>query len=341
MRLSRRLMKLLIDIPDRWSILTAHHRRFGIKNPLYEQIQARKVKSMLRMLQHAQRVSSNISQTCRSFGVFRALFYIWKKRYEKNGLAGQRDQSRRPHHIRYRIPPEIVSLIRRIPEEGRYGAVRTSLYLQRHYHVYVSPTTIFKIFRRYRVGRVSLKKYRPGPKPADAPLQVPGRSVQLDVKFVPRVGRARQRFYQFTAIDEATRSRVLRINDHNNTKTAIDFLREVRENFPFAIQKLQTDNDSSFGAQFTWHLSDLNISHRHIPPGCPEVNGKVERSHKTDSEEFYRGKNFRHRKDLARKLKRWETEYNEDRPHLALKGKTPAERVHVLGPQSKPAKELS
>jgi transposase InsO family protein len=50
---------------------------------------------------------------------------------------------------------------------------------------------------------------------------------------------------------------------------------------------------------------------------------KVERSHKTDSEEFYRGRNFRHKKDLARKLKRWEVEYNEDRPHLALKGKTP------------------
>jgi transposase InsO family protein len=312
-----------------------------MKNQVSEQIQARKVKARLHMLQHAQRVSGNVSQTCRFFGVSRALFYIWKKRYEKNGLAGLRDQPRRPHHIRYRIPPEIVSLILRIREERRYGAVRASLYLQRHYHAYVSPTTIFKIFRRHRVGRISLKKYRPGPKPADAPLPVPGRSVQLDVKFVPRVGRARQRFYQFTAIDEATRFRVLRICDHNNTKTAIDFLREVREHFPFAIRRIQTDNDSSFGPQFTWHLSDLSISHRHIPPECPEVNGKVERSHKTDSEEFYQGRHFKHKKDLVRKLKRWEAEYNEDRPHLALKGKTPAERVHELVPSSKPAKELS
>ena len=63
-----------------------------------------------------------------------------------------------------------------------------------------------------------------------------------------------------------------------------------------------------------WHRSDLRISHRHIPPGCPEVNGRVERSHKTDAEEFYRGRRFRNRKDLARKLKRWEKEYNEDQP---------------------------
>src|SRR5262249_53604520 len=75
---------------------------------------------------------------------------------------------------------------------------------------------------------------------------------------------------------------------------------------------------------------DLRISHKHIPPGCPEVNGKVERSHKTDSEEFYRGRHFKHKRDLARKLKKWETEYNEERPHLALKGKTPSERVREL-----------
>lgn len=69
--------------------------------------------------------------------------------------------SRRPHNIRFRIPPEIVSLILRIREERRYGAVRVSLYLQRHYHTYVSPTTILKIFHRQHVGRISLKKYRP------------------------------------------------------------------------------------------------------------------------------------------------------------------------------------
>jgi len=67
-----------------------------MKNPVYEQIQARKVKARLCMLQHAQRVSGNVSQTCRFFGVSRALFYIWKKRLEKNGLTGLRDRSGTP-----------------------------------------------------------------------------------------------------------------------------------------------------------------------------------------------------------------------------------------------------
>jgi transposase-like protein len=174
-----------------------------MKNPAYEQIQARKVKARLRMLEHAQRISGNVSQTCRFIGVSRALFYIWKERYEKHGVAGLRDLPRRPHKIWFRIPPEIVSLILRIREERRYGAVRVSLYLQRHYHAYVSPTAILKIFHRHHVGPVSLKKYRPGPKPPDAPLQVPGRSVQLDVKFVARIGRARQHFYRTKSGSEA------------------------------------------------------------------------------------------------------------------------------------------
>ena len=56
-----------------------------MKNPVYEQIQARKVKARLRMLQHAQRISSNVSQTCRFFGVSRALYYIWKSAMRSTG----------------------------------------------------------------------------------------------------------------------------------------------------------------------------------------------------------------------------------------------------------------
>ncbi len=56
-------------------------------NTAYEQIQARKVRARLRMLQHAQRPSGNVSQTCRFFGVSRSLYYIWKKRFEKKGAG--------------------------------------------------------------------------------------------------------------------------------------------------------------------------------------------------------------------------------------------------------------
>jgi transposase-like protein len=80
-----------------------------VQNPVYEQIRGRKVKARLRMLQHAERVSGNVSQTCRFFGVSRSLYYISKQRYEKQGSDGLGDLKRRPHRIRYRIPPEIVA----------------------------------------------------------------------------------------------------------------------------------------------------------------------------------------------------------------------------------------
>lgn len=106
----------------------------------------------------------------------------------------------------------------------------------------------------------------------------------------------------------------------------------------FAIQKIQTD--SSFGPQFTSRPSDLGISHKHILPGGPEVNGKVERSHKLIPRISTREGISRTKGDLARKLKRWQTEYNEDRPHLALQGKMPAERVRELAQSSKPVRDL-
>jgi len=192
--------------------------------------------------------------------------------------------------------------------------------------VYVSVPTIYKILKRHGVPRVSMKRYRPGPR-RRREFTVPGQSVQGDVKHLKLGGR---RFYQFTAVDEATRYRVLRIYTHSSIPNAIAFLDEVRQRLPMAIQRVQTDHGNEFGTDFTWHLRDLGIAHRGIPPGCPEVNGKVERSHRTDGEEFYRRTIFRTPGELAAKLRRWEHEYNHQRPHLALAGKTPAERVCEL-----------
>ena len=62
-----------MDIPDRWGMLTAHHKRFGMKSRVYEQIQVRKMKAGRDLLQHAQRESGDVIQACRYFGVPRVL----------------------------------------------------------------------------------------------------------------------------------------------------------------------------------------------------------------------------------------------------------------------------
>jgi transposase InsO family protein len=121
---------------------------------------------------------------------------------------------------------------------------------------------------------------------------VPGQSVQVDVRHLKLGGR---RFYQFTAIDEATRYRVLRVYAHNSIRSATDFVDELRRRVPAAIQRIQTDHGSGFGIDLTWHLRDLGVAHRDIPHGCPESNVKVERSHRTDEDEVYRRTVFQSR----------------------------------------------
>lgn len=228
--------------------------------------------------------------------------------------------------IRYQIPPEVVALICQVRREREYGAPRLSLYLQRYHQVYVSPTTILKLFRRHGLAQLGWKGQRRPPKPLPVP-RTPGERLQVDVKFVPRAISGKRRFYQFTAIDESTRFRVLRVYDHNSTRSAIAFLDEVRRVLPVAIQRVQTDHGSEFGWDFTWHLKEAGITHGRIPRGYPEANGKVERSHRTDNQEFYRRIRSAGLRQLACQLAAWEREYNFGRPHMALGGHTPAEQL--------------
>ncbi|NBN93934.1 MAG: IS481 family transposase [Betaproteobacteria bacterium] len=161
--------------------------------------------------------------------------------------------------------------------------------------------------------------------------QQPGLRVQVDVKFLERIAGSKKRFYQFTAIDDCTRIRVLKIYDRCNQTTAIDFIDEVRRRLPFRILVVQTDNGAEFQSKFHWHLQDLDIGHSYIRPHTPRLNGKVERSHRIDAQEFYQLLDKRGVSDdiqlFNKKLKEWENFYNFQRPHGALDGQTPYERL--------------
>ena len=68
----------------------------------------------------------------------------------------------------------------------------------------------------------------------------------------------------------------------------------------------------------------------YIKPQTPQLNGKVERSHRTDQTEFYQLLTYTDDIDLNLKLKAWEIFYNYDRPHPSLDGKTPYEVMKSL-----------
>ena len=158
---------------------------------------------------------------------------------------------------------------------------------------------------------------------------MPGHHVQIDVKFLDfkvEDGKKIRRF-QYTAIDDATRIRALKIYERHTQQNAIDFVDYVISKFPFRINTIRTDNGHEFQAKFHWHLEDIGIRHAYIKPRTPRLNGKVERSHGTDQREFYQLLTYTDDVDLNAKLAEWEAFYNYHRPHGGLGGKTPYERL--------------
>ncbi len=157
----------------------------------------------------------------------------------------------------------------------------------------------------------------------------PGESVQVDVKFVKIAGRWA---FQYTALDDCTRFRVLRLYRRLHQSSSLTFLTELCRAFPFRIRKLQCDNGHEFPFAFALAVQALGIRHRYIKPRRPQQNGKVERSHRIDQEEFWGRERFADFEAAAVGLRVWETRYNHERFSLALQGRTPAEKLATLLP---------
>ena len=75
------------------------------------------------------------------------------------------------------------------------------------------------------------------------------------MKFIAPLKGTRKKHYQFTAIDDCTRIRVLGSDDRLNQQTAIRFIDYVFEKLPFAVEVVQTGR-LEFGSQFHYHVLD-------------------------------------------------------------------------------------
>ena len=105
----------------------------------------------------------------------------------------------------------------------------------------------------------------------------PGHRLQVDVKFLERIPGSRKRLYQFTAIDDCTRIRVLKVFDACNQTTAIRFIDDVFKRLPFRVLVVQTDNGAGFQSRFHWHLETRDVRHVFIRPRTtpPEWQGRA------------------------------------------------------------------
>jgi transposase InsO family protein len=251
----------------------------------------------------------------------------WRVRWRAAGLAGlvPRYPPRRAANKRR----EVLEQIRHARETLGYGAARTRLWLLRTHHVRLAMGTIQRAFRD-----LGLPYLRRTPKRAPRQLKLfekaaPGESVQVDVKFVKIAG---QWAFQYTALDDCTRFRVLRLYRRLYHGASLAFLTELRRAFPFPIRRLQCDNGREFPLEFALAVEAAGIRHRYIRPRRPQQNGKVERSHRIDHEEFWARHQFADFEAATVGLRQWETRYNYERLSLALKGRTPAEKLAAVQP---------
>jgi len=294
----------------------------------------RRAAHRLAIIRHAEEVTGNVSKTCRYYGISRQAYYKWLRRYEEGGVEALRDRSSRPHESPRTTQIEVVGKVVYLRQTYHFGPHKIAMYLKRYHDITLSPSGIWRILKRLDMSRLpSSGRYRRQKerwKRYEKPE--PGHRVQIDVKFIAPLPGSRRKFYQFTAIDDCTRLRVLRIYERLNQKTAIQFLDYVLEKLPFRVERIQTDNGAEFQSSFHYHVLDRGIGHVYIRPATPRLNGKVERSHRIDAEEFYRmldGVVIDDAGVFNERLREWEDFYNFNRPHGGLGGQTPYERLRL------------
>lgn len=268
----------------------------------------------------------------------------WLATYRKGGAKALEAKSTRPktqpNETSIRVKEEVITL----RKETSLCAQKLHWRLQKQ-GLIVPVSTISKILkeegltRKYRVKKVKYKYIKAERKP--------GELVEIDVKYVP--GRiAGRRYYQYTAIDTATRWRHLSVYDEQTTHHSVEFLKEVITCFPFDVLAVKTDNASIFTNYYlgtnkrsdmtvkTIHPLDVfcrehGIAHYLIDPGKPAQNGTVERSHREDEEKFYQRNKFKSRNELVNRVRTWNDYYN-NLEHCSLNGKTPNEMLKLKVP---------
>lgn len=287
----------------------------------------RDIKKKLAVFNHVKQ-TGNISKTCRYFGISRQIYYTWRRRYNQLGVKGLVNGKPCPSNPNLRVPPEVEDKILYLRRKYHFGQLTISRYLLRYHTIKVSSGGVYSVLKRNAMNRLPQNYRKKIRDTIRYEKQTPGHHVQVDVKFLRFVDKKARKIkrFQYTAIDDATRIRALKIYKRHTMKNAIDFVDHVVQKFPFRIRTIRTDNGHEFQWQFHWYVEkDLGINHVYIKPRSPHLNGKIERSHGTDQREFYQLLSYTHDVDLNKKLKEWENFYNYYRPHTSLKGKAPYE----------------
>lgn len=170
---------------------------------------------------------------CRRRGISRPTLRKWWRRFQTAGEDGLHEHSRRPHKTpTLKVTTHHEKLSLQFRKERNLGAKLIQAELLRHHDWRISTATIWKVLARHQVP--PLRRHRTPQSPVRYSRPVPGERDQVDTtKIAPSI-------YQYTAVDDCTRFRVLGIYSRRTAKNSVHFLEErMIGEFPFPIQRIQ------------------------------------------------------------------------------------------------------
>jgi transposase InsO family protein len=262
----------------------------------------------------------------------------WVNRYRRG--EGLEDRSSRPH----RSP-------RRVDERVEQAVLRARAELQAGPHVIgwatgVAASTVHAILRRRGCSR--LKPRLPRGEIVRYQRERPGELVHVDCKKLGRIVRPGHRVtgdrsqraagragwqYLFVAIDDASRLAFARIYPDETTDSALAFLAACERFYRrsgIRIERVLTDNGTCFKHRWRERCDQLGIAVRKTRPYRPQTNGKAERFIRTLLERWAYAYSYDNERERAQALPAALASYNRYRPHRALAGQTPLQRVNDL-----------
>ncbi len=285
---------------------------------------------------------NNAELTRRHFGISKSLFYRWFNRLDRRNLKSLEfdTKTRRPNKVREMTTP--LWILRKIydirlsdPEKSKWEIHEE---LKRE-GILVAHNVIQKTINRHPEllniqHKKKVDKHR-NHKIARIKAAIElrekdlGSLVQVDTKYFYVLNK---KFYIFSAIDCKSRYGFIYCYKTISSASGKDFIKRVRQYFPFPISAINTDNGSEYLLSFHKEIESWGIPHFFTNPHCPKQNGRVERLRQTAEYEY-----FNYQDDLLDDLEminqkciEFNTKYNTKRFHRSLGYKTPWEYVNML-----------
>jgi transposase InsO family protein len=261
----------------------------------------------------------------------------WVRR--QRGGEGLRDRSSRPHSSPRRTPEAVERAILRAREQLRQGPHVIGWALG------LAASTVHAVLRRH--GRSRLRMSAPRETVVRYERERPGELVHVDIKKLGRIIKRGHRVtgersgqvkgagwqYLYVAIDDHSRLGFASVYADETSASAISFLAELVRFYAahgIVVERVLTDNGTCFKHRWAEACSEHGIAVRKTRAYRPQTNGKAERFIRTLLERWAYAYPYERESQRLAGLSPALDFYNRFRPHRALGGLAPLQRVNNL-----------